>query len=236
MSGRIRTRWQLAGAVLALVLASGAAVAGKVSNHIEIHGNISDAPDQAYVLVRDGTESVSGSGDMEDYAAARALRDRYHGDFLWFRLGSDTWVTQDAGLLDRTIEAMKPVEEIGRRQGEIGGRQGEIGRLQGEVGRLQGRLGAEQGRLAAREARLVASDSDDEQERRAIARRHDEIGEQMRQLGEQMERLGRRMEPLGRQQAELGEQQARASLHLKEMMDRLLREAVDGGRARRVER
>ena len=212
-------------ALTAIILTSGPASA----RAYEIHGTLTTEPERAYVLVREGTESVSGAGDMHDYDAARALRHTMHGDFLWFRVGEERWVTQDRELLGRTLDAMKPVEELGRRQAEVGRKQAEIGSMQAKVGSVQGRIGAEQGRLAARQAAAARSGRDED-----ISARQDELGAQMEAAGRQMERLTKLMEPFSRQQEALGEQQSRASKHLEQVMDDVLHDALERHLAQRL--
>lgn len=230
------SRFPRAGAAALTLACCALAPVAVRADRYEMHGTMyqdHEGPDNAYVYVNnDGRDnSVSGSGDNTDFRAARDVRARMHGAYLWFRVGNDSYVTQDAEALRTLREALAPVEELGRRQGEIGRKQGEIGRLQGEVGRLQGRIGADQGRLAAHEASIAMDDRERSSEKHDLDRRHDDLSRQMNELGAQMQRLSHRMEPLSRQQSELGAQQSRASAHLQQVTDRLLPELAKSNRA-----
>lgn len=218
-------RMAAAFAVVALACAAGPARSAR-ADRVEIHDDADSRT--AYVYVRnDGKdENTSGSGEASDFDDARTLRSRMHGDYLWFRIGDQRYVTQDREALRQLREALGPVEELGRRQGELGRKQGEIGRLQGEVGRLQGRIGAEQARISVREAM-----SGDDRNQESRDQRKDDLEREMHELGAQMDRLSRRMEPLASQQAELGRQQGKASAHLQEVADRVLHDLRNSDRA-----
>src|SRR2546423_8564521 len=89
-----------------LLVASMALPALARADSYEMHSSSNDRGSHtAYVLIRNGSSSASGSGDMSDFGDARGWRSRFHGDYLWFRIGEETWVTQDAGLLHRAEDA-----------------------------------------------------------------------------------------------------------------------------------
>lgn len=162
--------------------------------------------EEAFVLTRAGSSSVTMSGDSSDVSAARAA---LHGaDGLWFRREGVAYVITDPGLVARARGFYKPMEDLGRQQGDLGRRQGKLGGEMGKLGAKMGQTGGSGG--ADREARMDAQ-----------GREMDKLGKQMDALGKQMDALGRRMDDIS--------SKADADLH------RLLDDALAQGLAKRVD-
>ncbi len=225
-------RWTILGVACTALLATTASPKGR---HVNVEGSVgSDDPSWAWIVVREHNDTVSGSGQMEDYEAARALRSHYRGEFLWIRLDDRRYLTQDAGVLKRVHQVLDPVEEIGRQQATVGQKQAEIGVQQAKVGAQQAKIGSQQAALASRE---VAANSDghiSEGEQREFNWRHAELDQQMARLSVLMAQLSMRMQPWNLRQQELGPRQQEASERLKGEMKELVREAVDQGLAKPI--
>lgn len=233
-------------AAAALVLAGVEAGAASSSRSIARSWSHEDGSSFGYVYVErgEGDDQRFMSGDGDDGDAAERLADELRGDFLYFRIDDQRWVTQDSRLLARAREAFEPVRELGRRQGEIGRRQGDVGRRQGEIGRHQGRIGRLQGEVARKQARiqLRLHGLDDDEDVRDLRRELDLLGEEMNrlndemaELGGRMGELGREMAPLGEEMGRLGEEMGRRSRAMHRELESLAREAVRMGTARRVD-
>lgn len=162
--------------------------------------------EEAFVLTRAGSSSVTMSGDSSDAGAARAA---LHGaEGLWFRREGVAYVITDPGLLARARSFYKPMEDLGRQQGELGRRQGKLGGEMGRLGAEMGRTGGSGG--ADLEARMDAQ------------------GKEMDKLGQQMDALGKQMDALGLRMDEISAK-ADSDLH------RLLDEALAQDLAKRVD-
>lgn len=213
-----------------------------------IHGSLftnEDVPRISYVLVKEGEESTSGSGEIDDYKYARKLRDRYHGDFLYIRQGQRRYVVRDHDAIDDVRNLMDPMERIGRQQAEAGAHQAEIGARQAAIGAEQAKLGAKQGKLGARQAVLSAEIAEAAAEGRSARRYREElasVAEEMRELGREQGKLGQRMavisremEPYSREQGRLGKEQGRASRILQDYMEDSIPEWIRSGRAESID-
>ena len=162
--------------------------------------------EEAFVLTRAGSSSVTMSGNSADAGAARAA---LHGaEGLWFRREGVAYVVTDPGLVARARGFYKPTEDLGRQQGELGKR--------------QGRLGAEMGKLGARMGQVGGSGAADKEARMdALGKEMDSLGKEMDGFGKQMDTLGKRMDDVCAK--------ADADLH------RLMDEALAKGLAKRAD-
>jgi hypothetical protein len=195
----------------------------------------------SWILVREGGENLSGSGETQDFELAKRLARRGEHEFLVIRMDGRRYVIRDDALVGRASDAIEPSEILGREQGRLGQKQGELGRRQGELGRRQGELGRRQGMLAGEQARISArvaleeqrghSTRDLEIRQRELEREMDALGDQQEELGRLQEELGRQQEPLGRQQEELGRQQEKLSHEMERAMRDLVEDAVREGKA-----
>lgn len=194
--------------------------------------------DFEYALIEGGTDgdrTISSSGSWEEI---QRIGEKYKGPLFWFARDGRVYVVRDAALLAEARRILRPVQELGAKQGKVGALQGRLGARQGRLGREQGRLGAKQGMLGARLGSLASAAAwggDDERASRSELRR---IEEEMEELGRAQEALARRQEPLaeqqgvlGEQQAELGRRQATASKKAGMELRRLADRAIDGGKA-----
>jgi DNA repair exonuclease SbcCD ATPase subunit len=200
----------------------------------------------AWTFSRDHGHWRNTSGSEEDWDDAQDAIDKVEGDVLWFRRGPDQYVVTDTAAMKDLAEIFAPQEQLGQQQGALGAKQGELGRIQGELGRRQGDLGRIQARLSQRQAiaqvarvsRDRRGDDADEVEAamREIQRLQNEAGDLQAELGEEQARLGERQGALGEQQAALGREQQRVSKQVSAALDKLTRELITNGKARRINR
>src|SRR5258705_2055210 len=71
-------------------------------------------------------------------------------EVVWFSLSGRDYVIRRAQWVARAREIVKPMEELGGRQGRLGAQQGNLGAQQAAIGAKQARIGARQGVLATR--------------------------------------------------------------------------------------
>lgn len=205
-----------------------------------------DGPNEvdAWTFSRDNGHWRNTSGSERDWRDAQAAIEDVDGDVFWFRRGDQRYMTTDPAALRELADLFAPQEELGRKQGELGRRQGELGRLQGELGRKQGQLGRIQARLAAyqvtakveRAGRRREADDETDRQMQEINRQQNEAGELQSELGEQQAALGERQAALGEQQAALGQEQERVSKQIAIALDKVTRDLIADGKAKRVAR
>jgi hypothetical protein len=160
------------------------------------------------IIVKNGDHSyVNGNGTDP---STRELGRHYAS----FELDGVRYVITDAAMLERIAKVLEPQVELGKRQAALGERQAALGVE-------QARLGAEQARLGAKQA----ATRNDERQR--------ELAEQQRGLAEEQRKLGDRQRELGDRQRELGEQQRAAGKIAEKELEKIFRNAVSSGVARR---
>lgn len=209
----------------------------------------------AYVLVKksqskhDGRtrtdNSSSGSGETEDFRAARNARDRLGVDLLWARVDDRTYVIRDKATMDDVEEILLPQELLGHQQGLLGKSQSRLGREQSKLGRDQAELGVRQARLSARQSQLSSEiarraaqgrDTGDlDREMRALASAQDEIGRRQSELGEEQSKLGEQQAELGNRQSELGTQQGELAKEAERKIESVVRRATKSGLAQPID-
>jgi hypothetical protein len=237
----ISARRVVVGAIAAVLFAS-VAHAGLRRDSGYAYGTSDDG--LSYIIVRDGGENMSGSGDLRDYDRIRTLTDRYGKQFVWFRVDGKSYVIDDEELVQEAIDAVEPVRLLGKAQGKLGATQGRLGAKQGRLGAQQGRLGARQASLAMRQMALsrriealeMRGESTRELRRqmRELEALQEDLGREQERLGEIQGELGAEQGPLGKQQEKLGARQAEFSKKLQEDMRRIIEDAIDRDLAERV--
>jgi hypothetical protein len=160
------------------------------------------------IIVKNGDHSYI-NGDVND-STMRHLGQHYAA----FELDGVRYAITDAATLEKIEKVMAPQVELGKRQAALGERQAELG---GE----QAKIGAEQARLGARQATT-----------RNEARQR-ELAEQQRELAEEQRKLGDRQRELGDRQRELGDRQREAGRIAEKELEKIFRNSVASGVARR---
>ncbi|HYR29456.1 MAG TPA: hypothetical protein VEU30_13380 [Thermoanaerobaculia bacterium] len=158
------------------------------------------------IIIRDGNQSfVYGDGDYRN----TSFGDRYAS----FELDGVRYVITDEATLEELNEILEPQVELGKKQADLGAKQAKLGEE-------QARLGAKQAELGARQAWA----RDDEQR---------ELSGKQRELSAKQRELGDRQRVLGDRQRELGDAQREAGREAKKELEKVFRNAVRSGVARR---
>ena len=194
----------------------------------------SSGPD-AWVLVREHGDWNNGSGTDDDWLAGKAAVERAGDDGLWFRMGHERYLVTDPAVLKRAAEIVAPQEELGRRQGRLGRRQGQIGRMQGELGWRQGSMARMRAELALLHA-SVASAGERARDQAERARIEDELRGLESEIGALQRGLGEQQRALGAEQSAMGSEQRRIGRRVNEQLLLLMRDCIDRGVAKGVER
>ena len=242
-SSKLNARRLVVGAIAAVLFASAAAYAGG-GKHEHGYSYLTSDDGLAYIIVRDGGENMSGSGDVGDYRMIKKLTEQYGQQFLWFKVDGKTYVIDDDELVKEAIDVMEPVRLLGKAQGKLGQQQGRLGQRQGRLGAEQGRLGARQAALGARQsilARRIARleqrgepTRELQQELNEIEALQEALGREQERLGEIQNDLGAEQTPLGKQQERRGARQAELSRQLRQDMRRIIDDALERDLAERV--
>jgi len=206
----------------------------------------SEDVDEAYVLVRPNDSSVAMSGSTRDLRRARSLAQGAKEPVLYLRRDEQEYLIRNPDTLKAFEAALKPLEQLGAKQGELGAQQGELGAKQGELGAKMGELGAKQGELGQRHAELALAQIQQqragkespeiERQQQELDRAQEELSRQMDALGEQMDVIGRQMDAVGEQMEAEGEKMEAQSREAEKKINTLLDDAVRKGVAEPVKR
>jgi hypothetical protein len=207
---------------------------------------LEDEEDKAYVLVRPNDSSVAMSGSTRDLRRARSLAQGAKEPVLYLRRDEQEYLIRDPDTLKAFEAALKPLEQLGAKQGELGAQQGALGAKQGELGARMGELGAKQGELGQRHAELALAriqqqragkeSPEIERQQQELDRAQEELSRQMDALGEQMDVIGRQMDAVGEQMEAEGEKMEAQSREAEKKINTLLDDAVRKGVAEPVKR
>jgi chromosome segregation ATPase len=195
----------------------------------------------SYAVLSPESQSFSGMTDQDDWKDLRRMLDESDETLFWFRLDGREYLVQDRAAVERAVRIVEPMQELGGRQGELGSRQGALGAKQGRIGSRQGLLGGKQARLNLRLQRIERSLNREHVEDRAALRAEqrgiedelESIETEMEELSRQMEPLSREQEVLGREQSRLGKLQEAAGEKAAIELERLAKETITAGSARR---
>jgi len=189
-----------------------------------------------YALVAPGGNSDIAMSNVHLSSRIGALQrdaERLGHRVWWFRLDDRSYVVRDRELTERAHAILRPIEELGARQGRLGAQQGQWGAMQGRLGAIQGRIGALQAQLALATAFGGPASEADRRDTEDLQRQVRELSAQARDLGAEQRDLGDRQRALGHEQGELGRKQAAASKDAQRDLMELAKEAVASGRAER---
>jgi septal ring factor EnvC (AmiA/AmiB activator) len=197
--------------------------------------------DFSFILVNQGGEGLSGSGDRTDFVEAGRLGKTSDSDLLWARLDDNTYVIRDQATVEKARKAMEPVKALSGQQSALGDQQSKLGDQQSALGDKQSALGDQQSDLGDRQARISekiadrqakGSPIDDlERELDKIEQQQEDLQRQQDALQRQQDALQRQQEPLQRQQEALGAQCDKLSRKMNDDIEALVREAVKSGLA-----
>ena len=85
------------------------------------------------MILVEGDEQMSGSGDTQDWRAVNRLRRAIDGDFLWVRIGGQRYLIEDAEALEELKAVFEPQRELGEQQSRLGDQQSSLGDRQSEL-------------------------------------------------------------------------------------------------------
>ncbi len=108
----------------------------------------------AYAVVERGSEATVSDINGRIMRSIHRAIGSADEDILWFSLDGIEYVVRDPALVAEAMNAVAPIQELGRAQGRLGAAQGRLGGPQGRSGGPQGRLGAQQAELGRRQAEL----------------------------------------------------------------------------------
>lgn len=216
--------------------------------------SFSDSKQNSYAVVSGDANNSSGAGDLGE--AFNKVKSKMHGNYIWFERDGKSYVISDPALYNQAKDYLRPIEELGRRQGELGREQGRLGEEQGRLGELQASASEPAPDLSKEIANVQAALEKLQQTKRNAEIKQDEladmqsrladlqgqlgdlqgkIGEKQAKFGDQQAKLGEQQAKLGEQQAELGRQQAQLSKEVTSKMEALIDSAMRSGKARPIE-
>lgn len=173
---------------------------------IAILGGTAVAATVENIIVRDGDRSyISGNVNGARY-------DSLGRHYASFELDGVRYVITDPATLDAIDEAIAPQIELGKKQAALGQKQAQLGQEQARIGMQQAAIGRQQASGRADDA---------------------ELSRKQRELGKLQDELGERQAELGERQAKLGELQRETSAKIEEALEKIFRNAVRNGVARR---
>lgn len=171
----------------------------------------------SYIVVLNHSVTISDSGDGDELAHAKALRNKIGGDFVWFEHAGKGYVIRDRATIDRAAELYKPMNELSAQQDELGKQQDELGKQQDELGEQMEEVKMKIPDMSAdlerikQQMRELSDKGGTQSElgelQAALGELQGRIGEIQSQAGRQQSRIGRQQGDLGRKQGELGRRQ-----------------------------
>lgn len=235
-----------------VALTAGCSLSAQAQNH---RWNFDD-DSEPYVIVSNDCMTMSGSSS--DARRAEIMKDRIHGDFIWFESDLKFYVVTDTPTIQRAKALFAPQEELGRRQEELGAQQEKLGAEQEKLGEkqedvmvdnpdigrkiaaLRDEIDALQKKAQTQKKQLSEEDLGDLQGKIGefqgqIGELQAKVGEKQAKLGEEQAKLGDQQAALGEKQAALGEQQAKLAKEASKKMRVLLDEALRNGLAKKVD-
>jgi beta-lactamase regulating signal transducer with metallopeptidase domain len=202
-----------------------------------------------FAIVTRDSDALIMSGDREDAEHARSLKQKYSGDFIWFKHDDKPYVVSDPATLARAKQLWQPAEDLSKQMKDLGKQMQDLGKqMQDSHDKAQDAkikipdLSAEMQKLEENVKQLSANGGtyhDIGELQRQVGELQREIGQaessagpDMGTWGREQGELGRKMGDLGRQQGELGRKQGEQSREAAREMQKLLDDAVAKGLAK----
>jgi hypothetical protein len=212
---------------------------------------------ESYAVIKGGREKVHISGDFHQpwHDDLEKARNSAHGDFLWFKRDSKSYVVDDPAILAEIDAMYRPMEALGKQQEELGRKQEELGRQQELLGRQQEKasiptpdisremaeLNASMAKLQAKLGKTVTQDELAELEGKLgdlqgrLGQLQGEIGARQGQFGAQQGKLGAMQGALGAQQGKIGAEQGRLAQEANRKVKSIIDQSLKNGKARPVQ-
>jgi len=197
-------------------------------------------------------KSVIMNGANDDADTVRDLRDKFGGNFIWFRHDGNSYVIRDAAIVSNARGLYAGMDELSRQQDELGRQQDELGRKQDALGKQQDEVRVKvPAELAARlkrvedEIRQLGPDATQDDLGRLQGELGDiqgyigdlqgKAGDAQGDLGRRQGELGKQQGELGRKQGELGRRQGEIAREAARKMQGVLKQALANGKAQRIQ-
>jgi len=159
--------------------------------------------DEPYALVRDGQRTTFVGSHGSDDEDVEGLKQRYPGNFIWFRQSGKAYIVRDPATLDRVAATWEPVDRLGQAMQQFD---------------VQMRAHSETMAALGRDMSTAT--------RGATAERGS-----IEAIGKRMEAQGKTIDALGKQMGALGKQIERESRQADTNVRTLLRSALANGAA-----
>jgi hypothetical protein len=212
-----------------------------------------DAPEVSYAVMSDEDPTIYGS--IADWKTFTKDKARLQGNCIWFEHDGNSYVIDDANLVEQAKELFQPVENLGRQQAALGKQQAALGRQQAELATKQMKVSVKLPDISAEikgleeELKTVEAQKGQDFNQEAMVKLQAKIGElqakfstvqvqlESRQSGFGAEQsvLGEQQAQLGAQEAELAKEQAKLAKEARCRMQKMIDTAVKDGKARRVD-
>lgn len=210
-----------------------------------------DDDSEPYVIYSNNRMTMSGSSS--DARRAEIMKDRVHGDFIWFENDLKFYIVTDPATIKRAQALFAPQEELGRQQEALGAQQEKLGAEQERLGEKQSRVEVD---IPGLDVKMKAlRDQMDKLQKQMektpvdlgdlqgkigdlqgrLGDLQSQAGEKQAKLGEEQAKLGDQQALLGDKQGTLGEQQAKLGKEASKKMRTLLDEALRNGLAKKVD-
>jgi beta-lactamase regulating signal transducer with metallopeptidase domain len=202
-----------------------------------------------FAIVTKDSGALTMSGDREDAEHARALKQKFSGDFIWFRHDDKNYVVSDPATVDRAKKLWEPDVDLEKQQKDLARQQEALGKQQEEAAKKMEDakiqvpdLSGEMQKLEEAMKKLSANggtmselgdlQSEIGEMQRRIGELQSNAGRQQGAWGREQGEWGRKMGELGRQQGQLGRRQAQEAREAARQMQQLLNDAVSKGLAK----
>jgi len=172
-----------------------------------------DHEEDGYAIVSAGEQGMTMSGDSRDIPAIDAVKRKVHGDFIWVRRGSKSYVVDDPAIVAKVIAALQPVEVLGKQMQAMGAQMdGPSNRMEDLGKQMESLSGSSNPYNAAMEKTSAQMDALGHQQE-AIGSKIEALGNKIEHasdadrevLDRQMQALQDQMKPLEQQMDKLGE-------------------------------
>jgi beta-lactamase regulating signal transducer with metallopeptidase domain len=203
-----------------------------------------------FVIVTKDSDAVIMSGDREDAEHAKALRNKFPGEFIWFERDGKSYVIQDQATIDRAKKLWASEDDAAQQREALRKKEEELGKQMRD--QLQQKLDDIRIKLPDLTAQLQKLQSDvkdlnaDGATLQQMGDLRREVGELQRiigqtewdagirpaEIGRQAGELGRQMGELGRQIGETARQEAERARDASREMKGLLDDAIAHGLAK----
>jgi chromosome segregation ATPase len=168
--------------------------------------HVGKPPQDAYALVRKGSDGVTMSGSTDDLRAIKSAQRSMNGDFVWFRRNDKAYVITDPAFVARAEQAWRESNKLGSQMETLGDQMEVHGAKMEALGAQMEKLSAGHEKSATMEAASKRMEVLAKQQQ-ALAAQQSQLAAKMVSGSEaQREQLERQMDALSEQQDALADQ------------------------------